>query len=386
MSLKRERNISPPPNKRRKLSDAVPDIRNMSQIDVSKSSSALLCPSIRIFSWNVNGIAPFLQKSISSFFSPVSNTSNIKSSVGAVKVRNISPPRPTASIRSFLQRHRWPHAVLLQEVKINSQDERTKRAVQVAVNGRISTQDDGPDYVVHLTLPEDKSNVRGFGGKMYGVASIIRSDFYEKQIERVRTVEWDREGRVNIIETKDRTALFNIYAVNGTTNPYRSPASGKTIGTRHDRKLAFHRHLLDECQRLERDGWQLILAGDFNIARNRIDGHPNLREYPTQHVFNRADFNRKFFEDEEGLAGIDVFRYLKGDEKRYTYHPRGREWGSSCDRVDFIITSKSLVAEGRLVDADILDSAKERGPSDHVPIWVEVKPQLRPESAEQRKE
>lgn len=208
---------------------------------------------------------------------------------------------------------------------------------------------------------------------MYGIASIMRRDFSDSAVETVREVDWDLEGRVHCIELRQQLAVFNVYAVNGTDNPYRSPVTGAVAGTRHDRKLAFHRLLVEECKRYEARGWKVVLAGDFNVARSVIDGWPNLRTYPEQHVRNRADFNAKFFEDEDGLRAVDVWRALKGRERRYTYFPRGRPWGSSCDRVDFAVVSRKLFDEGVVVDSGILDSAEERGPSDHVPLWVELK-------------
>ena len=80
---------------------------------------------------------------------------------------------------------------------------------------------------------------------------------------------------------------------------------------------------------------------------------------------------RKIFEAKDGLQGVDVFRYLHGKTRKYTYYPRNKEWGSSCDRVDLIIASKRLAGEaGILLEADIFNSPRERGPSDHVPFFV----------------
>ncbi|KAJ9144187.1 hypothetical protein NKR23_g6120 [Pleurostoma richardsiae] len=147
------------------------------------------------------------------------------------------------------------------------------------------------------------------------------------------------------------------------------------MGTRHDFKLAFHNRLRDECLELEDRGFHVIIAGDLNIARGPLDGYPNLRTWPAQHCLNRADFNTKFFSPEENeradayvgpspskraipdnadsteprssraqradrFDGVDVFRALHDGERKYTYYPRTREWGASCDRVDLIITSR----------------------------------------------
>lgn len=72
------------------------------------------------------------------------------------------------------------------------------------------------------------------------------------------------------------------------------------------------------------------------------------------------------------MRGVDVFRHIKGEQRKYTYHPRGRVWGESCDRVDLIIVSHSMI--DAVVDTDICDSAAERGHSDHVPLWVSIDP------------
>jgi exonuclease III len=72
--------------------------------------------------------------------------------------------------------------------------------------------------------------------------------------------------------------------VNGTESPYKDPISGEAAGTRHDRKLQVHEFLAAECCALEAQGYSVILAGDMNVARARIDGHPNLRTFPVSIV------------------------------------------------------------------------------------------------------
>jgi hypothetical protein len=120
-------------------------------------------------------------------------------------------------------------------------------------------------------------------------------------------VGWDKEGRISIVHLTSTTptansplnlalnlALINIYAPDGTSNPYPSPLTETILGTRHDRKLAFHKLLMEGCLRLEKDGWRIVIAGGMNIAPERIDGYPNLRTYPHQHVVNRKDFLGRF--------------------------------------------------------------------------------------------
>lgn len=134
---------------------------------------------------------------------------------------------------------------------------------------------------------------------------------------------------------------------------------------------------MEECVSLETRGWDVLLAGDLNVAPSTMDGYPRLRTFSHQHVINRADFKARFLggkkESKENVFdGVDGWRKMHSDERRYTYFPRGKEWGSSCDRVDYVIVGKKALEEGQVKDSGILDSEAERGPSDHVPIWVDV--------------
>jgi exonuclease III len=357
-----DRDISPPPTKRQRMT------HNATELEQIR-----LVPSIRLFSWNVNGIAPFIQKPITSFFT--SDKAN--------------QARPHASLRDFLRRYGFPTLLFLQEVKINPSDSASQNAVTRAVKPDASEPDTNPDYVAHFSLPHDDHNATGFGRKVYGVCSIVRKDFADKYVERMRTVDWDAEGRFSVIETKagldvPKLVIFNVYMVNGTDNPHKDPKTGVVTGTRHTRKLAVHRLLQAEIRRLEHDGYQAIIAGDINIAVSKIDGHPNLRCFPHQHVLNREDFTRRFLgsgqtsesdSDEsktsrkgvnDGLNMADTFRLLHPDEKGYSYYPRGKVFGESCDRVDMILCSRSLATS--CTEAGVLATAADRGTSDHVPI------------------
>lgn len=413
-----ERDISPPPIKRRRKGEID---RGESFIHLEATArSSMRC--IRIFSWNINGVQSFLPLSttpITSFFKPASN--QLKRTIDGKPPNKTSephmPPSVGSPLRAFLFRHDWPEVLFLQELKINRQDQKTQNALLSALNTSLGSNDPvmaSSRYTLDANLPRDNFNARGFGGKLYGVGTILREDFASQHLATVRHAEWDLEGRVSIVElqrpselgqerdtefgehsekdTLRHLALINVYAVNGTSAPYRSPESGHTVGTRHYHKISFHSKLRDECLQLEGRGFDVVVAGDLNVARGQLDGHPNLRTWPKQHCINRADFNTKFFGKDDNsrsdayvgrddvnsgeicFQGVDVFRALRCKERKYTYHPRGEnEWGSSCDRVDLIIASKGLYEDGRIDGTGILDSPQERGTSDHVPLWVKVK-------------
>ncbi|KAF1916544.1 Endonuclease/exonuclease/phosphatase [Ampelomyces quisqualis] len=363
------RDISPPPAKRRKTAKDVAPAATSQTVTPPEPLPPLHANSIRVFSWNVNGITPFLQKSIASFFLE-SKTKDAKDRV------------PPASLRGFLHRHEWPSILFLQEVKIASTDIKNQDAVQAAVNSKLPSEvgDEGPTYEAHFTLPNDPYNARGLrgSGKLYGVCSILRTDLHIKYTVNIRTVNWDKEGRISVVEIlspSSKLAIFNIYTVNGTENPYRDPKTGAVKGTRHDRKLQFQRLLMQECLGLEAVGWDVLLAGDMNVAPDARDGHPKLRTFPQQHSINRADFHEKLLEGtskDAGLNGVDIWRKTHGDERRYTYYPRAKKWGASCDRVDYVIAGRKAWDKGMVGASGIMDSEAERGPSDHCPVWVDI--------------
>lgn len=413
-----DRDISPPPIKRRKTGQGTKG-EGSAQFEATARPGMRY---IRIFSWNINGVQSFLPSSmapITSFFKPVP-TQRKRTIDGETPDKAAEPHKPPSvgsPPRAFLSRHDWPEVLFLQELKISRRDQKTPTALLSALNTPLGSNDTvttSSRYTLDVNLPRDKFNARGFGGKLYGVGTILREDFASQHVATIRHAEWDQEGRVSIVELQGASdgcsgrntesndhgekstprplALINVYAVNGTSAPYRSPEDGQTMGTRHDHKIYFHSKLRDECLRLEQRGFDVVVAGDLNVARGRLDGHPNLRTWPRQHCVNRADFNTKFFGKDDNdragayvgqddvdsgeisFQGVDVFRALRGPERKYTYHPRGEdEWGSSCDRVDLIIASKGLYEDGAIGDTGILDSPQERGTSDHVPLWVKVK-------------
>ncbi|CAK4030124.1 DNase I [Lecanosticta acicola] len=357
---KRSSSVSPPPPKRRKSVGATKRSGLSTDVQVGH---------LTVYSWNINGIGPFVQRPITSFCKPSPGSST-------------PPAQEASSLRDVLRRQDWPSILCLQEVKIREDDESTKTTVERSVMSADGNAE--PSYKTFFCLPCDKYNARGFGRKIYGVCTLIRTDFFDKVVNNVRTVDWDAEGRFLVCETRvsgmmPRLAIINVYAVNGTEAPYKDPQTGEPAGTRHDRKLQVHKRLQTECRALEEKGFACIVAGDLNIARKPIDGHPNLRTFPKRHCLNRADFEARFFRnsqqggtaaaaDDQALDFIDTFRQVHGESRPgYTYYPRGKPFGSSCDRVDMILISQSLKAS--LQAAGICETPADRSSSDHVPLW-----------------
>jgi exodeoxyribonuclease-3 len=175
--------------------------------------------------------------------------------------------------------------------------------------------------------------------RRYGVVTYAKSGI-------ARRFDWDEEGRVLLLET-DELALFNVYAVNGTTPE------------RHAFKRAFLERLRDEAHRVAKP---LILAGDWNVSRSRIDVHPRLRTEPL-HALARAQMNDSFIPE---LGLVDVFRELHPTERAYTWFARSRTLDAA--RVDYFLISRSLLP--RVLEARVLE---DRRGSDHAPLTLRLR-------------
>jgi exonuclease III len=151
-------------------------------------------------------------------------------------------------------------------------------------------------YDIVFSLPKDRHNATGFGGKVHGVAALIRQDF-TPHVLVTRKSEWDLEGRILIHEISTGIIVINGYYIKGNSGPYRNPVTGQLDDDRHALKLRYHSRILDEILEHESQGRQVVLVGDMNVAPQSIGGHPNLRTSPVQHAKNRHDFNLKFFLD-----------------------------------------------------------------------------------------
>ena len=386
-----EREISPPPL-RRKLHPE-PELTASSPLitgseSVGRGSQKAIKTRFEIISWNVNGISHLLpqnQKSIRSFFSSSSSHQNIERDTDDED--QISDPTHSLSpLRTFLKRHHFPQIICLQEVKISPKDEKTRKAVERAAN-----EGEGPGYHLSFELPRDRFNATGWGGKVYGVCTLIRDDVMGLGKVKTKGVPWDLEGRllvtevefgrqeVEVEEVKEKLVVINGYWPNGTTNAWRDSHTGIVKGTRHDMKRNFHSLMLSEVLQYQEAGWQVVLIGDMNIARSPLDGYPGIR-LGAEHVRNRREWNEMFIWGEEGMKGVDSWRWVHGERRGYSYHgEKAEEWGRSCDRVDLGVVSRGLIGDGngepkrtqmRLAGADIWESIEERGASDHVPISV----------------
>ncbi len=159
--------------------------------------------------------------------------------------------------------------------------------------------------------------------------------------------EFDEEGRVITIE------LNNLYIVNAYF-----PRAGDDLG-RLDFKIRF-------CQAIERflEGLRarkpVVICGDFNIARDRIDSsfwdekHPGL-----------TPEERAWFRDFLSRGYVDVLRELHPGLRVYTWRSyRERE---KAMRLDYCVVSSELMPRVRYVG--VLEHVEG---SDHKPVMLQL--------------
>lgn len=247
-----------------------------------------------------------------------------------------------------------PDVLCLQEVRIRPHDVALVERMRHAL----------PGYTCQFALNRDPNNGAFRGGRAYGVATYVREDLAPVAL----TFDWDREGRACISHLPAlNITIGNVYAVNGTSRPHFDHERGAVHGDRHAFKQAFIARLGEECSALQARGLRLLLAGDWNVSRTRLDTTPRLRtEEP--HATARRRFNEEFI---GGLDLVDLFRDRHPEARAYTWFNR-RSRGGRLDaaRVDFVLASHALAV---CVTATGIDETETARPgSDHAPLWVEL--------------
>ena len=279
--------------------------------------------------------------------------------IASWNIENLAPnlsAETDQSLQSLLKPLRAPDVLCLQEIRVRPQDTALIERMQRAL----------PGYRCHWSLNRDERNASYRGGRAYGVATFTRAMLDAQAY----IPEWDREGRVVMtLLPKLRWLVVNVYAVNGTPKPYWDHERNRCVGDRHAFKRRFIGKLGDELAALRKEDLQLILIGDWNVSRTKLDTFPRLRtEAP--HALARKEFNENFI---PRLDVVDAFRALHPEARRYTwFNRRARAGRLDAARVDFALVSESLldrVAAAEIAELGELPSKK----SDHVPLWISLR-------------
>jgi exodeoxyribonuclease-3 len=167
--------------------------------------------------------------------------------------------------------------------------------------------------------------------------------------------EIDNEGRVLIAEYPEVT-LINCYFPNSQRDHARLPY-----------KLRFCDEILKLCNQYRRQGVNVAICGDYNIAHTEIDlKNPKTNQDNAGFLPAERAWMTKFL----GAGYIDTFRHFTPDPGHYTwwsYRPGVREKNIGW-RIDYFCVNEEL--KGRLKKAWIQPDVKG---SDHCPVVLELK-------------
>ncbi|MDC7127302.1 MAG: exodeoxyribonuclease III [Spirochaetales bacterium] len=173
-------------------------------------------------------------------------------------------------------------------------------------------------------------------------------------VETLGIDEFDAEGRSIILEYPD-FKLINCYFPNS-----------QEAGKRLDYKLRFCEAVFDFCNNTVKNGKNIILCGDYNIAHKPIDlANPKRNEKNPGYLPEERAWMDKFTQN----GYIDTFRLFCKDPDRYSwwsYRFKAREKNIGW-RIDYFCVNSSF--KEKLESADILDSVMG---SDHCPVEIKV--------------
>jgi exodeoxyribonuclease III len=276
---------------------------------------------LRIVSWNIENLAPWLGQG-------------------------------SRDLAAQWRRLGEPAALCLQEVRIRASD-----VDAIAAMARLL-----PGFRGFHSLNRDARNGGFRGGRAYGVVTYLREDVQARKI----VFPWDKEGRIcALLLRSPAVALINVYAVNGTARPHFDHELDEFAGDRHAFKQRFIEDLQRELQEPPFAGKRLILVGDWNVSRAKIDATPRLRtEEP--HATARRRFNDEFMPT---LDVVDAYREQHPDARSYTWFNERARGRLDAARVDFVLASRALMPH---VQSGIETEPDARPGSDHAPIWVET--------------
>ena len=263
--------------------------------------------SMRIYSWNVNGLRAVHKK---------------------------------GALATFIEKED-PDVILFQEIK--AREEQLPEGLQ------------DPEYI-HFYNSAEKP---GYSG----TAMWVHSRHKKSVIDFSKGMpKWtDTEGRIVQCELADENIIITVYVPNG----------GKSEES-YQEKLHFLTTLAGYTKKLQKDGYRVIIGGDFNIARSELD-----LAKPEKHR-DHTHFNDEVRSHMEKLIDadlVDTYRSRNPEEEgAYTYWdnfsfslPRGTKPRDVNEgwRLDYLLVDPNT-------DADIQQVTIHQNifGSDHCPISI----------------
>jgi exodeoxyribonuclease-3 len=173
-------------------------------------------------------------------------------------------------------------------------------------------------------------------------------------VEGIGIADIDSEGRYLRADFA-RLSVISVYLPSGSSGAHRQAI-----------KFSFMDRFLPHLKDLVREGREILLCGDWNIAHREID-LKNWRSNQKNSGFlpeERAWLTRVFDE----LGWVDVFRRVDPRPDQYTWWSnRGQAWTKNVGwRIDYQIATPGLAAAARRVAI-----YKSQRFSDHAPLTID---------------
>lgn len=187
-----------------------------------------------------------------------------------------------------------------------------------------------------------------------GVATFCKKEPLSVQTG-IEYPEYEKEGRF-VITKHPHFLLYNIYFPNGGSGDER-----------HNFKQEFLTRLLNHLQLQLKNGMEVIVVGDYNIAHKPEDVYDPVR---LSKVSGFLPEERQWMDQFFALGFIDTYRYFHKDIKEkyswWSYREMARVNNRGW-RIDYISVSKGL--EKYLSSADVWDRVEG---SDHCPVVLDL--------------
>ncbi len=175
-------------------------------------------------------------------------------------------------------------------------------------------------------------------------------------VEGIGNAEFDAEGRY-LRADWETLSVISLYLPSGSSSPERQEA-----------KFRFMDVFYSQLEALRREGREIVICGDWNIAHREID-LKNWKSNQKNSGFlpeERAWLTRVFDE----LGWVDVYRRLypeAGGEAYTWWSNRGQAWAKNVGwRIDYHVASPGIA--DRALRASVF---KDQRFSDHAPLTID---------------
>jgi exodeoxyribonuclease III len=215
------------------------------------------------------------------------------------------------------------------------------------------------------SFPIDAIESAGYGAiwhgqpRHHGVAILARGDIPVEVRRGLPGDESDAQARYLEAQVKGVT-VASVYLPNGNPQP----------GPKFDYKLAWFERLTRHAQTLRAAGGAVVLAGDFNVVPTDADIYnPWLWRFDAVlQPESRAAYERLLVQ-----GWVDATRCLHPKERIYTFWVNEEAFRRNAGfRMDFLLLNPELASRLSRTEVDTEHRGRHK-PSDHAPVWIELK-------------